>query len=122
MAAAAALPFVAPEAGAVGAGAAFAATDVSADIGELARRRKAAGQKEDPVSDIAGGIANAAINAFSGVAMAGPIKGLLGKTAAEQAAALAPKVARRGADCRSRNQASVKHVGQHLPTAPQKMR
>jgi len=93
MAAAAAVPFIAPEAGAVAAGAAFVGADVSADIGELAKRRKAAGQPPDHMADIAGGITNAVINAFSGVAMAGPIKGLLGKTAAEQAAALAPKVA-----------------------------
>jgi hypothetical protein len=78
---------------AAGAGA-LAATDFPIELGQKQLERKQAGLPADPVSSAAYAIAATALNTMSGHVMAGPIKGLLGKTAAEQAKLLAPQVLR----------------------------
>ena len=111
MAAPAAVPFVLPEAiaaapfaggalGAVGLGTIGAAAGVGAmaladapiEIGQKTLERKKAGLAPDPTSDIEYGLAATALNTLSGGLLSGPMRGLFGKTAAEQAKLLAPKV------------------------------
>jgi hypothetical protein len=76
---------------AVGLGA-TAAADAPIEIGQKTLERKAAGLPANPLADITYGLAATAINSFSGAALTGPIKGLLGKTAVDEARLIAPKV------------------------------
>jgi hypothetical protein len=70
----------------------FAATNAPIHIGEAISAQKEAGQAPDPVRAVATGLTQAAIDSLAGFVFAKPMQGILGKTAAEQARALAPEV------------------------------
>jgi hypothetical protein len=81
---------VAPE-GALGV-AAFAAVNAPIHIGENLQRQKEQGQPRDMMSATAAGIGQAAIDSLGGEFLAGPMRGIVGKTAVEQAEPLAKRV------------------------------
>lgn len=71
---------------------ATALADAPIEIGQKELERKRAGLPPDPLSSTAYGLAATAINTVSGHLLSGPIQGILGKTAAQEAKLLAPKV------------------------------
>jgi len=83
----------APEAAPLLGAAAFAATNAPIHIGEVLKYQKEQGLPRDEESAIVYGLARAGVDSLSGAVLAGPMRGVLGKTAVEQAQALAPRVA-----------------------------
>jgi len=73
-------------------GAGFAAANAPTHIGENIAAQKELGQAPDRLSATIAGLGQAAIDQISGHLLAGPMRGIIGKTAQEQAAALAPDV------------------------------
>ena len=96
----AAAPFVGGSLGAIGLGTVGAAAGVGAmaladapiEIGQKKLERERAGLPPDPLKDIQYGLTATALNTVSGGVLSGPIKGVLGRSAAQQAAELAPRV------------------------------
>ena len=86
----------APEAaaiGTIGAGTVgFAATNAPIHIGENIARQKEQGQAPDYMSATVAGLGQAALDSLGGEILAGPMRGILGKTAVEQATPLAKRV------------------------------
>ena len=72
----------------------FAATNFPLHVGEVLTRQKEQGQPQDMESAITYGLARTAVDSLSGAILSGPMKGIIGKTAMQEAEALAPAVAR----------------------------
>jgi len=70
----------------------FAAANAPIHIGENIAAQKKLGQTPDYTAAIAAGIGQTAIDSLAGAIFNAPLKGILGKTAQEQAMALAPEV------------------------------
>ena len=70
----------------------FAAANAPIHIGENIAAQKKLGQAPDYTAAIAAGIGQTAIDSLAGAIFNAPLKGILGKTAQEQAMALAPEV------------------------------
>ena len=73
-------------------GVGFAGANAPIHIGENVAAQKRLGQEPDYAAATAAGIAQTAIDSLAGAIFNTPLKGVLGKTAQEEAQALAPKV------------------------------
>ena len=78
--------------GAAANAAGFAAANAPVNIGETLTAQKEAGQERSVPKALAVGIGKTAVDSLGGAILGGPMRGLFGKTAMQQAELLAPKV------------------------------